>query len=199
MGQEGSEGALQDTKKAQNSVSCFDYPTVPKWFLQGQKLVEHYRAFQKMITVRPGLVLSGYSNFFSCICGDKALNALFPQILRIFVHFSLQIAPWQLFTFHSKYPSILRRNPHRRVQLKVIYLTLTAKHEVSKSVSWVAGGTKMSNSPPILTLPTPTPSESSSLPKINHRLTTFAEFQNHTHSTRTLQKLLFRQVQRLLC
>ena len=140
-----------------------------------------------------GLVVTGLSPFW------LVLSALFPQIRRIFVHFSLQIAPWQLFTFHSKYPSILRRNPHRRVQLKVIYLTLTAKHEVSKSVSWVAGGTKMSNSPPILTLPTPTPSESSSLPKINHRLTTFAEFQNHTHSTRTLQKLLFRQVQRLVC
>ena len=76
-----------------------------------------------------GLVVTGLSPFW------LVLSALFPQIRRIFVHFSLQIAPWQLFTFHSKYPPILRRNPHRRVQLRVIYLTPTVKHEVSKSIS----------------------------------------------------------------
>ena len=105
-----------------------------------------------------GLVVTGLSPFW------LVLSALFPQIRRIFVHFSLQIAPWQLFTFHSKYPPILRRNPHRRVQLRVIYLTPTVKHEVSKSISPELLLVEKFNSPgpsssmpwpPLLTTPPP--------------------------------------------
>ena len=83
------------------------------------------------------------------------LCALFPQMRRIFVHFSLQIAPWQLFTFHSKYPPILRRNPHRRARIEVIYLTLTVKHEVSKS--WLAVCTKYVQFTPYNSMPWPPP------------------------------------------
>ena len=99
-----------------------------------------------------GLVVTGLSPFW------LVLSALFPQVRRIFVHFSLQIAPWQLFTFHSKYPPILRRNPHRRVQLRVIYLTPTVKHEVSKSISPELLLVEKFNSmpcPPFLTTPPP--------------------------------------------
>ena len=133
--------------------------TVPKWFSQGQKLQNiSQNAYSQ----------SNYANFFGCIWETRHSKLCFHKSTEYFSanrsltagHFSLQISP------------ILRRNPHRRVQLGVICLALTVKHEVSKSISWVGGGTKMSNSPPILpllVLAQPQSSSSSAL-KINHRI-----------------------------
>ena len=113
---------LRETACAPFIVSALITSTVPKWFSQGQKLQNiSQNAYSQ----------SNYANFFGCIWETRHSKLCFHKSTEYFSanrsltagHFSLQISP------------ILRRNPHRRVQLGVICLALTVKHEVSKSIS----------------------------------------------------------------
>ena len=81
---------LRETACAPFIVSALITSTVPKWFSRGQKLVEHYRTFHKMVTVRPGLALSPATRT-SLVAFGKQGTQSFVSTNR--PNISLQIAP----------------------------------------------------------------------------------------------------------
>ena len=72
--------------------------TVPKWFSRGQKLVEHLPNISQNTL---NSLIPGYANFLH-LWKQGFVSTNRPNI-------SLQIAPWQLVTFHSKYPQFEKK------------------------------------------------------------------------------------------
>ena len=134
--------------------------TVPKWFSRGQKLVEHLPNISQNTL---NSLIPGYANFLH-LWKQGFVSTNRPNI-------SLQIAPWQLVTFHSKYPQFEKKPAQEgstRSHLSCIDRQ-TWSFKVNILSSWWDKSVQFTPILPLLVLAQPQSSSSSAL-KINHRI-----------------------------